>query len=536
MSEDRAGVSEAEGDDRDAVRAVLSPFARRYLHELSAQSRSTKPWRSWYWRRHPGLPNTFEPLDMLLPVADCDQWDEYKALEAVARTRPRLLRLITKPMYGPSEPVPELAGLLHGVVLLAIERYQALHDTDEEEFPDLIEELTDWFCREADPIFVAVSVIGFTASEPLTLAPGITVRRATDVEVSAMLQMGALDVVSNPTPTQVYSTHVPEEAQWIVAMDHARPRRFGLDVQDGDEPDLSALKDKADNWLAVLRILTPSQVRLGSILKTQLVGGMAAGGSVDRYGASALFAWHHPAVVTPDKVATFEALAQRILSGRSKELGVAHGLHRFSEATTRTSAADRLVDLVISLESLFSEDADSVSYKVSRRASSMVGPLGLSAGTVYRFVKAAYTSRSDIVHGRVPRHRNLVGEKCPVEDQVRELDRLVASIFRQVLSSSSIEKPHETAEKLIDAALDSPTHSATSGDSTRYDATVRHDGNTFTAVLPVDDTFLVRGLTVEQLHTHLADAVALWTQAPCEQHQIDLELDDDARAANEARS
>jgi hypothetical protein len=218
-----------------------------------------------------------------------------------------------------------------------------------------------------------------------------------------------------------------------------------------------------------------------------------------------------------------------IVSGRARQLGVAHGLHRFSDATTRASQRDRLVDLVISLESMFSEDADSLSYKVSRRASAMLAPLGVSAATVYQFVKAAYSSRSRIVHGGVPTHRNLAGEQCPVDEQVRELDRLVAATFKQVLCSSSDEKAYETAEKLINAALDLHNRPPTPDESARYDVTVRHDGNSFTAVLPTDGTFLVRSVTLKQLHSQLAEAVALWTQAPCEPDQILLELDDDAK-------
>jgi hypothetical protein len=222
-------------------------------------------------------------------------------------------------------------------------------------------------------------------------------------------------------------------------MEHSRPRRFGANAQEKDEPNLSRLQEAADAWLAVLRILTSADVRLGPILTTQLVGGIMSGGSLNGDAPRGLFAWHNPAIITPSKVATFTGLAQKIVSGRARQLGVAHGLHRFSDATTRASQRDRLVDLVISLVSMFSEDTDSLSYKVSRRASAMLAPLGVSAATVYQFVKAAYTSRSRIVHGG-PTHRNLAGEQCPVDEQVRELDRLVAATFKQVLCSSSDER------------------------------------------------------------------------------------------------
>jgi hypothetical protein len=87
------------------------------------------------------------------------------------------------------------------------------------------------------------------------------------------------------------------------------------------------------------------------------------------------------------------------------------------------------------------------------------------------------------------------------------------------------------ADELINAALDSDARPPASDGLAWYDVTVRHDGNSFTAILPVDDTFLVRGVTVEELHSQLADTIALWTRASCEPDQIRLALDDDAKAA-----
>jgi hypothetical protein len=435
-------------------------------------------------------------------------------------------------MYAPTDQVPDFMGLMVGVVLMSIERFEAIHGPDEHGLAELIDELADWFCRDVDPMFVATSVVSFRASGPLLLAPGLTVRRATDDEVGAMLAMGVLNVDPHPSRMQSGSARVDEAVRWVVALDHSRPRRFGASAQEEDEPDLSALKDAADAWLAVLRVLTPAEVRLGPTWTTQLVGGITSGGSWNGYGPPALFAWHNPATITPDNTAMFEQLAQQIIGGQAERLKLGHGLRRFSEASTRATPTDRLVDLVIALESMFSEDADSVSYKVSRRASAMLRPIGLSAATAYKFVRAAYSARSSIVHGRVPAHLNLAGERCEAHEQVRELDRLVAAIFRQILSSSSDEKPHATADRLISVALDSEGPPSASSGSLQYDVTVTHDGGRFMAVPPGDNTSWVRGATLEQLRDRVADILALWTQVPCAPTAVSFELDDAARAAS----
>jgi hypothetical protein len=108
----------------------------------------------------------------------------------------------------------------------------------------------------------------------------------------------------------------------------------------------------------------------------------------------------------------------------------------------------------------------------------------------------------------------------------------VAAIFRQVLSSSSSERPHVTADGLMSDALDSQRPPAVSGEPARYDITVTHDGDSFLAVPPGDHTSWMRGDTVEQLRDRMADVIALWTQTPCGSDQVSCELDDAAQAAN----
>jgi hypothetical protein len=531
MSVDAAKDAKAASQDRVVIRATLMAFGRRYLHALEAHDALMPSLGLGAWRPHPQGGGHFVPLEVRLPPADFDEWEEYTAIQALVADRPRLRRLITEPMNAPTDPVPDLKGLLSGSVARPIERYEAIHGSDESKLAELIDELADWFCRDADPMFVATSVISFSAPGPLPLAPGITVRRATDDEVGAMLEMGILNIEPNQSRTRSYIQRVDEAARWVVALDHSRPRRFGTTAQNKDEPNLSALKDAADACLAALRVLTPAEVRLGPTFTTQLVGGIMSGGAWSGYAPPALFAWHNPAAITPDTVAPVTQLIQQILGGQAQRLRVAHGLHRFSEATTRASPTDRLVDLVIALESMFSEDGDSVSYKVSRRASAMVRPIGLSAAAVYQFVKAAYSSRSSIVHGRIPAHRNLAGERCEADEQVRELDRLVVAIFRQILSSSSSEKPHVTADRLISAALDAERQTRTSNGAGPYQVTVTHDGDSFMAVPPGDNTSWVRGATLEQLRDRVADIVALWTQAPRAPAAVSFELDDAAQAA-----
>jgi hypothetical protein len=326
-------------------------------------------------------------------------------------SRPKLHRLITVPMHAPTDTIPDLKGLVSSVVAIPLEQYYAVHQADEQELAALIDELADWFCRDADPMFVAIPIIGFKAIQSLELAPGIVVRRTTDAEVNAMIQIGALNVAPRPVTGVPSGVDVDEAARWVVAMNYSRPRRFGTDVPNADEPDLALLEKAGSACLAALRILTPAQVRLGPTFYTSLLGYGYAGGMLRGYGPPTTFAWHNPATITSDNEVEFASISRQIFGAPASRR---QGINRFANATTRLDLHDRLVDLVIALESLFSEDADSVSYKVSRRASAFLGSLRLPASTTYRFVKSSYSSRSAIVHGRLdPKFKSLAGQAVP---------------------------------------------------------------------------------------------------------------------------
>ncbi len=204
--------------DRVDVNAALWAFGRRYLHALESQDAPMRSIAIGGWRAHPQAADLFMPLETRLPPSGIGEWVEYRAIEALVTSRPRVRRLITEPMYAPTDQVPDFDGLLSGVVGLPIERYEAIHGADEHGLAELIDELAVWFCRDADPMFVATSVVGCIGPAPLTLAPGITVRRATDEEVSAMLEIGALNLDSSPNRPQIYTMHIHEAARWIALL------------------------------------------------------------------------------------------------------------------------------------------------------------------------------------------------------------------------------------------------------------------------------------------------------------------------------
>ena len=76
-------------------------------------------------------------------------------------------------------------------------------------------------------------------------------------------------------------------------------------------------------------------------------------------------------------------------------------LRRFNETFSRLSIEDKLVDYLISFESLYltGEDKSEMAYKLAHRASLLLST-EKEKKQIFQEMKKAYSLRSDIVHGR----------------------------------------------------------------------------------------------------------------------------------------
>jgi len=75
-------------------------------------------------------------------------------------------------------------------------------------------------------------------------------------------------------------------------------------------------------------------------------------------------------------------------------------LRRFHLYFDRDSIQDRAIDLMIILESLFSEDPEAIAYKIALRASCLIETESQKRKSMFDFLKKAYGKRSKIVHGK----------------------------------------------------------------------------------------------------------------------------------------
>jgi len=87
----------------------------------------------------------------------------------------------------------------------------------------------------------------------------------------------------------------------------------------------------------------------------------------------------------------------RLRKSKSEKLEVAK--LRFADSYRRDNRTDRAIDLIIALDSLLSEGADSIRYKVALRTAMLLATKGKERKEIYDRIYDAYGHRSKIVHG-----------------------------------------------------------------------------------------------------------------------------------------
>ena len=97
-----------------------------------------------------------------------------------------------------------------------------------------------------------------------------------------------------------------------------------------------------------------------------------------------------------------------------------NALRRFSSSHEERVSADRLLELVIALESLFGGKGDSTTYKVALRASCFLYPPGRDRQETFKKIRRAYDDRSRLIHGDRLHPKYTDEEIDAIEDLLRK--------------------------------------------------------------------------------------------------------------------
>ena len=121
-------------------------------------------------------------------------------------------------------------------------------------------------------------------------------------------------------------------------------------------------------------------------------------------------------------------------------------LRRFHLYFDRDLIQDRALDLMVALESMFSEDPEAIAYKIALRAAYLIEREPQKRKNLFEFLKKAYKARNSIVHGRD--NGSWLEEKTyiPTQTNLDSLEEIVRKNLLTLLRSAQhglILKPSE---------------------------------------------------------------------------------------------
>ena len=117
-----------------------------------------------------------------------------------------------------------------------------------------------------------------------------------------------------------------------------------------------------------------------------------------------------------------------------------NALHRFSASCEARTLADRLTELVIALDALFGDGADSLAYKIALRCASLLYPPGEARERAFKTIKKVYGERSELLHGAKLDTKFPPEEICQLEGDVR---RAIVKFFNEHKAGRPINKVEE---------------------------------------------------------------------------------------------
>jgi len=122
-------------------------------------------------------------------------------------------------------------------------------------------------------------------------------------------------------------------------------------------------------------------------------------------------------------------------------------IRRFSSALSRTDPVDQFLDLIISLEALYSpSNKGEIAAKLSTRLAILIAKNENQKEDYWLFMKKMYSIRSGIVHGEGIRNTEINGQKYEMEDILQKVIKFVRESVHQYLKLSN----HYSGPKKVD--------------------------------------------------------------------------------------
>jgi hypothetical protein len=298
---------------------------------------------------------------------------------------------------------------------------------------------------------------GFEAGiQSLELPVGFTVMPMTQAQINAALHAGAVTIKD---AINFAAITIARQDQWCLARTQTHPLEFGYDNPHDSArlpPSFEDIMTAGATLVRALRIVSGGSVTITRPLRGQREQDfpILSGWSSLRSTVLAVDL-ERPCIVTTDQVSDLLEIFGLLQSHSVRaDQALAIALRRLVFAGTRSEAADRLIDLLISAEILFLKRSNTTTVakgqpvaeaavRLLREDPSLKTELGSKAdiaARVHELMRSAYRRRNAEMHGDVDlsqsRITGLSGR--PLDDLatgVRDLDRLVRLAFHRTLQS-----------------------------------------------------------------------------------------------------
>ncbi len=170
----------------------------------------------------------------------------------------------------------------------------------------------------------------------------------------------------------------------------------------------------------------------------------AGGGRAKAYG------WTPPSVEQLEKIKKEYPWLRK---SKDEKLEVAK--LRFADSYRRDNKTDRALDLVIALDSLLSEGADSIRYKVALRTAMLLATKGKERKEIFDRIYTAYGHRNTVVHGKTT-HKKRVDAHKWFENNVYQLcddvKRMLIYFMHRELSMQTLD-PAKIEQHLFQSGI-----------------------------------------------------------------------------------
>ena len=143
----------------------------------------------------------------------------------------------------------------------------------------------------------------------------------------------------------------------------------------------------------------------------------------------------------------------RLRKSKNEKLEVAK--LRFADSYRRDNRTDRAIDLIIALDSLLSEGADSIRYKVALRTAMLLETKGTERQNTFNRIYDAYGHRNKVVHGDTSHKKRMDAHEWFEKNVYLLLDdvkRMLLYFMQRDLSRQTLN-PNKIEEHLFEKGI-----------------------------------------------------------------------------------